>query len=450
MMRRSRPPAILGLAATLITVAVWGLGPTNLPAFDWAIYDHWLRSRDSGLANHALVVVERDPASEARLGTGPWDRAVLARVITSLGRAGAATIAVDVALGPAGTAAQGSAASEALLAEATALTEAVVYPIVLEPAGEQAGAHLAEAGAPALTHRSWAEISRIPLDLAEAGAPGAPLAGFARHAFAVGHTLAPADADGVTRKVPLFVRLGDRAVPALGLALAAAFLDAPLGETTVERGALVLRAERDHVPLRLIPMNERGELLVAFRGAGLPRGVARVPFHDLWAAVEAGDADRLRGLVENKLVLVLADPVRAPARTPLGAMPDVMIQTHLLDTLLSGAVLREAPSALTSLGTLVLATLSAWLWLSRAWWIASLGALGLALGYLASLPLVLSAAGFALPAGPPVTALILASAGALAWQQFSAAGRVRQLTDENARVREVLARQEAAADTLEE
>ncbi len=441
MMRRSRPPAILGLAATLITVAVWGLGPTNLPALDWAVYDYWLRSRNAGPATPALVVVERDPASEARWGTGPWDRAVLARVITSLGRA-AATIAVDVALGPAGTAAQGSAASEALLAEATALTDAVVYPIVLEPASVRPGAH-GEAGAPTLTHRSWAEVSRIPLDLAEAGVSGAPLAGFARHAFAVGHTLAPADADGVTRKVPLFVRLGDRAVPALGLALAAAFLDAPLGEITVEDGALVL-------PRRLIPMNERGELLVAFRGAGLPRGVARVPFHDVWAAVEAGDADRLRGLVENKLVLVLADPVRAPARTPLGAMPDVVIQTHLLDTLLSGPVLREAPPALTSLATLALATLGAWLWLARAWWVASHGALALALGYLASLPLVLSAAGFALPAGPPVTALFLASAGALAWQQFSAAGRARQLTDENARVREVLARQEAAADALEE
>ncbi len=450
MIRRSRPPAILGLAATLITVSVWTLGPTNLPALDWAVYDRWLRTGDGGPANRALVVVERDPASEARWGPGPWDRAVLARVITSLGRAAATTIAVDVALGPAGTPGQGSAASDALLAEATALTGAVVYPIVLEPAGERPLDHSGEARAGALTHVSWVEASRVPLDLAEARAPGALLAGLTRHARAVGHTLAPADADGVTRKVPLFVRLGDRAVPALGLALVAAFLDAELGEITVERGALILRAERDHVPLRRIPMNEHGQLLVAFRGAGLPRGVARVPFHELWAAVEAGDADRLRGLVENKLVLVLADPVRTPGRTPVGAMPDVVIQTHLLDSLLSGTVLREAPPALTVLGTLALATLSAWLWLARAWWVASLGALALALGYLASLPLVLSAAGFVLPAGPPVTALILAAAGALGWHQLSAAGRVRQLTDENARVREVLARQEAAADALEE
>jgi DNA-binding NtrC family response regulator len=421
---------------------MWSLGPTNLPALDWAVYDHWLSTREQGPATSALVVVERDPASEARWGPGPWDRAVLARVITSLGRAAATTIAVHIPLGPAAAPAQGSAASDALLAEATALTGAVVYPIALEPWGERP--------ARTLTHTSWPEASRVPLDLVEVRASREPLAGLTRHAWAVGHTLAPADADGVTRKVPLFVRLGDRAVPALGLALAAAFLRVELGEITVERGSLVVPPGQDHAPLRGIPLNEHGQLLVAFRGAGLPPGVSRVSFHELWAAVEAGDTDRLRGLVENKLILVLADPVRAPGRTPLGAMPDVVIQAHLLDTLLSGTVLREAPPALTVLGTLALATLGAWLWLTRAWWVAALGTLALALGYLGSLPLVLSAAGFVLPAGPPVTALILAAVGALAWHQLSAAGRMRQLRDENARVREVLARQEATADALEE
>jgi DNA-binding NtrC family response regulator/CHASE2 domain-containing sensor protein len=450
MMRLSRLAAILGLAATLFTAAGWALGLTNLPALDWAVYDYWLRVRDPESANRALVVVERDAASETRFGPGTWDRAVLASAITSLGRAGAATIAVDVALGVPGAPARGGAASDALLAEATALTDAVVYPITLEPASERHLASNGNARAQAVTHPSWAEMSRIPLNLVEARPPRGPLAGLARHAWAIGHTLAPADADGVTRRVPLFVRLGDRAVPALGLALAAAFLDAELGEIVVERGALVLRAERDHVPLRRIPMNNQGQMLVAFRGAGLPRAVVRVPFHELWAAVEAGNADVLRGLAENKLVLVLADPIRASGRTPLGAMPDVVIQAHLLDALLDGRVLREASPALTWLVTLALAVLGAWLWLARAWWLASMGTGVLALAYVASLPLVLSGAGVMLPAGPPVTALILAAAGALAWNQFTAAGRVRQLRDENARVRELLARQEADAEALEE
>ncbi|MGH7311753.1 MAG: sigma 54-interacting transcriptional regulator [Candidatus Rokuibacteriota bacterium] len=449
MLRRSRP-AILGLAATLITASAWSLGVMNLSALDWAVYDHWLGARDPGPANRALVVVERDPASEARFGTGAWDGAMLARVITSLGSAGAATIGVDVALGQAGAPTRGGAASAALLAEATALTGAVVYPIALEPAGERPGAGGGEAQGQTLKHTSWVAVTRLPLDLPEARPPGGPRFGLAQHARAIGHTLAPAEADGIVRKIPLFVRLGDQAVPAFGLTLAAAFLDAELGESAVERGALVLRPERDQLPLRRIPMDEHGQALVAFTGADLPRGATRVPFHELWAAVEAGNADVLRRLASDKLVLVLAEPTRPSGRTPLGAMSDVAIQAHLLDTLLNGIALHEAPPALTLLGTLVLATLTAWLWLARAWWVASIGTVALALGYVASLPLGLSAAGLVLPAWPPLTALVLASAGALALHHFSTAGRARQLKDENARVREVLARQEAAADALEE
>src|SRR4029450_6449083 len=112
--------------------------------------------------------------------TGPWDRAVLARIVAAIARAGAASIGVDVVLGHPSVPGRGGAASDALLAQAVAGAANVVF--------------IAEPGISAFA--------------ALAGAP------------AVGHTVALPEPDGVVRRVPLSVRSAEREVPALGLALA--------------------------------------------------------------------------------------------------------------------------------------------------------------------------------------------------------------------------------------
>src|SRR5207245_7459240 len=106
-----------------------------------------------------------------------------------------------------------------LLSQATALTNAVVYPISLElTRAARLDGHLA-------AHRSWLPGARMPLALPAALPFAGPLPGLAQHARAVGHTLAAVDPDGVVRRVPVFVRLDDAAVPSFGLALAMAFMD---------------------------------------------------------------------------------------------------------------------------------------------------------------------------------------------------------------------------------
>src|SRR5207244_4273518 len=138
-------------------------------------------------ASPALVLLTRDAAGETRFGAGAWDRAVLARVISALSRAGATAIGVDLALGGSSAPGRGGAASDALLSQAT----------------REAGNVVVTAG------------------------PGQPLPPLARHARAVGHTLAPADPDGVVRRVPLLSRSDAEALPAFGLALAAVQSGAP-------------------------------------------------------------------------------------------------------------------------------------------------------------------------------------------------------------------------------
>src|SRR5262245_21638239 len=108
---------VIGLVAALAAVGIWlGVGPA-VAGLEWSVYD---RLRRPAAASPELVVVARDPASEDRFGQGPWDRAVLARLITSLSRAGAAVIGVDVQIGRPGAPGRGGASSDALLSQATA------------------------------------------------------------------------------------------------------------------------------------------------------------------------------------------------------------------------------------------------------------------------------------------------------------------------------------------
>ena len=165
----------------------------------------------------AVVVIARDASSETRFGSGTWDRAVLARIVAALARAGATAIGVDIVPGRPGVPGRGGAASDALLAQAAAAAGNVVF--IADPGAASAPG----AGAPPSVTRS---SSPMP--------------------------------DGVVRRVPLSVKLAERDVPALGLALAAtagADADAMAGRIPTDRAG---RAQLRWAPdLPVVPI-ERG------------------------------------------------------------------------------------------------------------------------------------------------------------------------------------------------
>src|SRR3990167_4375043 len=88
----------IGVLATLLARLLWLTAPATVTALDWTVYDTWLRHRTPIAVSPALTIVARDPASEAQFGTGPWDRAVLAQLITTAHETGAAAIGIDHSL----------------------------------------------------------------------------------------------------------------------------------------------------------------------------------------------------------------------------------------------------------------------------------------------------------------------------------------------------------------
>lgn len=166
----------IGLVATLLAFVLMYLAPATFTALDWAAYDTWLRHRAPIEVSPSLLVVIRDQASEIKFGTGQWDRAMLARVITEAHEGGAVAIGLDHRLNHASPAQLGGVASDALLLEATKTAGSVVYPFDSE------------------------------LSLAS-------------DSMVIGHLLVAPQQDHVARSVPFSAELGTKTVPAFGRAL---------------------------------------------------------------------------------------------------------------------------------------------------------------------------------------------------------------------------------------
>ena len=166
----------MGLGATVLALSLGALTPATFTALDWTAYDTWLRHRAPIPVSPSLLLITRDQASETKFGTGPWDRAVLARFITAAHESGAKAIGLDHRIAQPSQAQLGGAASDALLLEATRAAGHVVYPFESE----------------------------------------SPLAS---DAMALGHLLVSPSQDHVTRAAPFSTELGTQSVPAFGLTL---------------------------------------------------------------------------------------------------------------------------------------------------------------------------------------------------------------------------------------
>ena len=232
-MRTVALAAVIGLAATAVAAGVAASGRRGGHRV------RVVRVRSSGFPrvqpSGRPVVVIRDAASESRFGAGHWDRAVLARLVTSLSRAGATVIGLEASLEQPSPPGRGGASSDALVSQAIALAENVVLPIALEPADALDRAARDSVGTAPPGHHSWPPLSGTVHDLPKYRPITGSLPGFAQYAKAVGHTLVSADPDGVVRRMPLFVRVGDRRVPAYGLALAAASANVETTRIPVDR-----------------------------------------------------------------------------------------------------------------------------------------------------------------------------------------------------------------------
>ena len=390
--------SVMGLFATWLAFGFQAAAPATFAALDWSAYDVWLSYRAPIPVSPSLIIVTRDPASDAEFGTGPWDRAILARLLTSAHEAGALAIGLDHRLDHASPAQRGGAASDALLLEALGTASPVVI-------------------------------------VQSADATLASDASIASHLSVAPHS------DHVARTVPAASTDDTQAAPAFGVALYEAF-----------------QKQGSPIQPSLSPTGN-GSLLVNYAGNGTIASFPTVPVSALWSAIEQHENDRLAEWFRGKVVVLLPNQLtEGNWLLPTGqTVASQVIHLHVLNMLLTDNRLCQTGATGRLLVTLVVASMVGWL-LLRFRGTISLFLAGTAIAtYGLLLLLALAAIHLVLPLALPLTAAAVVLAGTIIWSHLTAHQRLMlaeqnmlRVQQEAAAVREALVLRETRTESLQE
>lgn len=225
---------LLVVLASLCALSLWLLDPLPLQSLRLAQFDQFQRWHPRPVDAQAsrVTVVDIDEASLKAFGQWPWPRTRMAELVQRLSDAGAAAIAFDVllaepdrtspgAMAPLWNNPQASALLQGLPDHDAVLGDTLLNrPVVLgsslsrsgEPFARQSGSvpalappyrviHLGESDPLRWLHGFDAQLLPLPVLLA-------PVAGLGAMNFSP-------DGDGVVRRVPLMLRVGEQMVPTL-------------------------------------------------------------------------------------------------------------------------------------------------------------------------------------------------------------------------------------------
>jgi adenylate cyclase len=429
--------SVLGLALLLARVT-GGTGLDLLQAIEYRTYDWRLtRTARPDTARTDLALVEIDEYSLRNLqpnaGRWPWPRAVHSMLIDYLSRAPAKVIAYDVAFAEADTRTgfefgggtwAGSESDQAFIDSVKKAGNVVM---------------LADATYEGETLGGGAVVPDTPFRLdsplvAERRVIFPPFEGLAGAVAGFGHNLFVLDADGPLRHTVPFVRVGDRAVPSLGLAAA-------MRASGVEPDAIKVGPDTLTIGDRAMPVSARSARsadgvrtyqwgLIAFRGPALLADMKSRPypsysFFDLLYSEEqllAGQTPNVDpALFKDRIVFVgvTAAGLYDVFETPFsgGKMPGIQVHAAVADDLLSNRFLAQAPGWVRVF-TVVVAGLAigAVAAVVAAWW-ASLVTGVLAAGFVA-VATRLFAGGLWLDMTQPLLAASLALFGGVVYQYF--------------------------------
>ncbi|MBA3754686.1 MAG: sigma 54-interacting transcriptional regulator, partial [Nitrospira sp.] len=318
----------------------------------------------------------------------------------------------------------------------------------------------AEPTVPHLIHSRWPPLTP---QQARALRPIAPtshaLPALQQYALGVGHILS--NMAGDNRRAMLFTRIGDHAVPAFGLALAASFLQVAPETIGIRSDQIIFRDARlpDGQSRKMtIPVDRDGQLIVNdARKADLFS--QSYPFMQMWDAIDHGDMGQLQEWVGGKIVLILADDTQAGiSQTPLDRTSGwPLFHAQLVNTILTEQWVTTSPAILAGIMALIIGGLASWLLLSMRGWLAITGVVLLGLGYIALAVVALWSGSLVLPLFAPLAALVVAAGGTSLWTHLTASRRIglletkmQKIQQELAVVREDLIRRESVVESLEE
>jgi len=254
------PRRLVLLCGIVPTVAVALLSlarPAAFTHFEYGAYDRVTRAISANPPGGHVAIVDVDERSLAAIGQWPWPRDTVATLLSKIRELGAPTIGVDVMFAESDR--RGGEDGEADAALARTLREGrVVLGYAMRFDGEPdagscapppLGLAIAQADAgDEPVFRATGAICSLPELTAAAGAQG--------------FLNAAPDTDGILRRVPLLVRLGEGVYPSLALATVAAMTGTQNLTLRAENANANTLAVNGHE----VPLDGKSNLLVRYRG----------------------------------------------------------------------------------------------------------------------------------------------------------------------------------------
>lgn len=271
-----------GLAISILVGLAYIIQPAVLHQTDLKIYDAYLRLQTGGTPSPAPVIVDIDEESIAAYGQWPWPRYLVAELLDTFARAGAASVALDFIIAEADRTSPINI-QKSLKTQLNIDMGFINLPRQLQDndliLAEQLKKTPAVLGMPMLFERNLPEgvvlpgsVTFITLQppgsrptresIIEASGAIFPLPIFSKEA-PIGTINIAADRDGIIRRAPMLIKLQDKIYP--NLALRAVMRAAGIKMLKLTAGSDGL--EEISLGAYKIPVGKEGNALIPFRGA---------------------------------------------------------------------------------------------------------------------------------------------------------------------------------------
>jgi len=399
-------PTSLAIASVAAVLLVHWLGVPLLDRVELSSYDLRFSARGAVAPAPEVVLAVVDEKSLDALGRWPWSRARMAEVVDALSRYGVRVIAFDIDFAePEGARPDGALAR----AIARSPADVVLGYFFHDPTEESA-----LAADPAALERALEPISFTALTVRYRGsspdampfhrgeAPVTNRPEITAAAEGAGYFNIRPDEDGVVRRTPLVMGVGEDAYPSLALEAAWYALGRPPLVVEVAQSGGKNLVTGIQLGDRTLATDAQGEALLSFPG---PAGtIPHVPISDILAGAVAPDSLRDRIVI----VGVTATGVFDLRVTPFGPVyPGAEVQATALDNILRGSfIVRPGWADLADQLAILLLGAATALAVSRLGAVSGLlAATALATGYVALTIRLFAANGVWLGVTHPVLAL---------------------------------------------
>ena len=369
-MRKTLIGVLLGLGAAAIVLALSAAGvfdELELNLYDWRMRTVTSEPPD---VHRDVVIIELNDTTIRDLdpvfGRWPWPRAAVSLLVDFLNRAPAKVIALDFAFSEGDRVLRHRLGSTELSGEES--DEALAASVAAAPATillAEATYEGLQSGEIRNKPSDWkAEPFRLGSAIYERQTITTPFPKLSEAVSRLGHNYAVLDQSGGLRRIPPFVRVGDRYMPSLGVAAALRGLDVRPEEVVLEGQTLRIRDRRIPLLSEKIadPVNpgatrEQLTMLVNYRapallpGGGKPYTTYEVRhiINSELQLLENGTPEIDPAVFKDKIVFVgltasgLVDIFQSPFDSKgQGRMPGVQMHASIADSILSNRFIRPA------------------------------------------------------------------------------------------------------------